>query len=182
MPLPHILQVSVEILPHTAHNPAMFMDIGMTTAPIFKIARPIPAMASQDAKSLIKSMSPQLSGEKYYFATVDEQYLMNLAGYLQYIAAVFREKEGITFVFTEELHSIVGSLSSEKIAGPFALITLAVDSDLLSVGLLAAVTSALAREKIPCNAFSAYHHDHLLVPYDMKDKALASLKKLQKSA
>jgi hypothetical protein len=72
------------------------------------------------------------------------------------------------------------SISEKEAAGPFALITLTVNSDLFEVGLLAAVTAALAKEKIPCNAISAYHHDHLLVPYEMKDKALALLKKLQK--
>ena len=139
-------------------------------------------MAAQDAKSLLKNMQPVLAEQKYYFATVGEQYLMNLAGYLQYIICVFREEEGITFVFSEELQSIVEPLSQKKLAGPFALITLAVESDLETVGFLAAVTAALAKEKIPCNAFSAYHHDHLLVPYGMKEKALAALKKLQKSA
>jgi hypothetical protein len=139
-------------------------------------------MPRQDAKSLVKAMQPTFSVGKYYFATVGEQYLLNLAGYLQYMIGVFREEEGITFVFSEELCSIVEPMSGKKLTGPFAMITLHVDSDLLSVGLLAAVTAALASEKIPCNAFSAYHHDHLLVPYEMKDKAIAALKKLQKSA
>ncbi len=135
-------------------------------------------MAPQDAKSLVKSMQPALAGGKYYFATVGGQYLMNLAGYLQYIISIFREEEGITVVFSEELESIADSLSSEKISGPFALITLSVDSDLLSVGLLSAVTAALAKEKIPCNAFSGFYHDHLFVPYVQGGKALAILKKL----
>ncbi len=138
-------------------------------------------MAQQDLRALLKSMQPGLSDGKYYFATVDESCLMNLAGYLQYVVGIFREEEGITFVFSEELQTIVESLSSKKVIGPFALITLKVNSGLLAVGFLAKITDALSKEKIPANVFSGYHHDHLLVPYGKKDAALAVLKKLQKS-
>ncbi len=138
-------------------------------------------MAGQDLQKLLKGANPRLSEGKHYVATVPEGQMMSLAGYLSYIAGIFREEEGLSVVFTEELLAIMESLSEKKIAGPFALITLRAESDLLAIGFLAAMTSSLAKEKIAANAFSAYYHDHLLVPYEKKDAALACLKKLQKT-
>ena len=108
--------------------------------------------------------------------------MMGLAGYLKCISGIFREREGITAIFSEEAQVALSLYTRTKIQGGFALITLDVISPLLSVGLLARVTEALAREKIPVNAFSGYYHDHLLVPYDKREAALSALKKLQKTA
>lgn len=121
---------------------------------------------------------PEIAKGKYFFASVDESQLMTVAGYLDYIIGIYREEEGLTLVFSDEIKEEMESISQEKVAGPFALITLKMNSDLFAVGLLASVTGALAKEKIAVNAFSAYHHDHLLVPYGKKDAALAVLKKL----
>ncbi len=138
-------------------------------------------MAIQNLKILIQKMQPTLSKEKYYFATIDESLLPNILGYASYLLGIFREEEGITLVFSEEIKEEVGELTEEKISGPFALITLKVNSDLLAVGLLAKVTEALAKEGIAVNAFSAYFHDHLFVPYGKKKEAMGALGKLQAS-
>jgi len=126
-------------------------------------------------------MKPTLAKGKFYMASVDESELMALAGYVDYITDIFREKEGLSIVFSEEIKEEMGELTEKKIIGPFALITMNVYSDLMAVGFLAKITEALAKEKISMNAFSAYHHDHLLVPYDRKDDAMKALEKLQKS-
>lgn len=138
-------------------------------------------MAEKELGKLLKGMHPTAVSGKYYFASVPEARMMTLANYIQYITCIFREKEGLSVVFTEELAGIVESLAAEKIAGPFALITLSVESDLAAVGFLARITDALAKEKIAVNAVSAYWHDHLFVPYGKKDAALGVLAKLQKS-
>jgi len=78
----------------------------------------------------------------------------------------------------EEVKEEMGEITDEKIEGPFALITLKVHSDLMAVGFLAKITEALAKEGISVNAFSAYFHDHLLVPYGKKEGALKTLKGL----
>jgi len=134
-----------------------------------------------DLNKLLKEMSPDLRGGKYYIASVDESKLMTIAGYMQYIVCVYREEEGLTIVFAEPLKEIVEDLTEKEIAGPFGLIMLKVYSDLMAVGFLAKITEVLAKEKISVNAFSAYHHDHLLVPYDRKDDAVKALKELQES-
>ncbi|MEW5996878.1 MAG: ACT domain-containing protein [Candidatus Micrarchaeota archaeon] len=132
-------------------------------------------------QELLKNMKPTLSKGKFYMASIDESELMALAGYADYITDIFREKEGLSIVFSEEIKEEMESLTEKKIFGPFALITLNVYSDLMAVGFLAKITETLAKEKISVNAFSAYNHDHLFVPYERKEDALKALQKLQKS-
>ena len=57
----------------------------------------------------------------------------------------------------------------------FAWLTLSVQSSLDAVGLTAAVSARLAAVGIPCNVLAGYHHDHLLVPVDRVDDAIAVL-------
>ena len=64
----------------------------------------------------------------------------------------------------------------------FAWITLTVHSSLNAVGLTAAVANSLATLAIPCNVLTGYHHDHLLVPSDRVDDAMAALARLSASA
>jgi len=134
-----------------------------------------------DLQQLLRDLSPTLSDGKYFIGTFSESQMMGLANYLNYIICIFREQEGLTAVFEEKVREPLSIYTEKKIEGSFALITLGVQSPIMSVGLLARVTDALAKEKIPVNAFSAYHHDHLLVPYESRDQALATLKKLQKN-
>jgi hypothetical protein len=57
-------------------------------------------------------------------------------------------------------------------------LTLTVWSSLEAVGLTAAFSRALADADIPCNVLAGYHHDHLLVPVDRADEAIAALRTL----
>jgi uncharacterized protein len=61
--------------------------------------------------------------------------------------------------------------------GPVELawLTLTVQSSLEAVGLTAAVSGRLAAVGIACNVLAGYHHDHLLVPVDRVDDAIAAL-------
>jgi hypothetical protein len=58
-------------------------------------------------------------------------------------------------------------------------LTLTVQSALEAVGLTAAVSRVLAEAGIPCNVLAGYHHDHLLVPADRADDAVAALRGLR---
>jgi hypothetical protein len=133
--------------------------------------------AISDLNDLLMKMKPKLKKEKYYFGSFDEGELMTLANYLEYIICVYKESEGLTAVFSEDILEDMKTLT-EKIAGPFALITLEVHSDLLAVGFMAKIADALAKERISCNAVSAYYHDHIFVQYGRKDDALVALKRL----
>lgn len=74
--------------------------------------------------------------------------------------ARIEEDEGTTLVVRQEIADAHG-LDYET---TFGWITLMVHSSLESVGVTAAVTSALARVGISCNVVAGYYHDHLLVP------------------
>ncbi|MFH1520327.1 MAG: ACT domain-containing protein [Candidatus Micrarchaeota archaeon] len=131
-----------------------------------------------DLDELLRKMKPTLNKEKYYIGSFDEGELMTLANYLDCIVCVYKENKGLTTIFTEDVLKDMKTLT-KKIAGPFALITLEVHSDLLAVGFMAKIASALAKEEINCNAVSAYYHDHVFVQYKRKEDALAALERLQ---
>ena len=52
-------------------------------------------------------------------------------------------------------------------------------SSLEAVGLTAALSKRLADAGISANMIAALHHDHLFVPWDRRDEALAALRGLQ---
>ncbi|WP_299196649.1 ACT domain-containing protein [uncultured Erythrobacter sp.] len=93
--------------------------------------------------------------------------------YFQEPFATIREAEGTTFIMAADPTD----------EGPFfARITLSVHSDLEGVGLTAAVASTLAEAGIACNVIAAFHHDHLFVPWDRREEALALLERLSLDA
>ena len=61
---------------------------------------------------------------------------------------------------------------------PSAWLTLTVHSSLAAVGLTAAFAAALASGAIPANVLAGLRHDHLLVPVDRADDAIAALRAL----
>lgn len=83
--------------------------------------------------------------------------------------AVIREDEGTTAILPDP-------------AGDFARITLMVHSALDGVGLTAAVAGALAVRGIACNVVAGFHHDHLFVPWERREEALAILQHLAAAA
>lgn len=82
---------------------------------------------------------------------------------------LFREDEGVTTVIE------VDDAPDEPL---WAQITLRIHSSLEAVGMMAAIATALAARDIPCNAVSAYYHDHLFVPWSRRDDAIAALQAL----
>ena len=82
----------------------------------------------------------------------------------------FRETEGTTV--------IVATTESEQAEPLWAQITLRIHSSLEAVGMMAAIATALAARNIPCNAVSAYYHDHLFVPWAHRNDACLALHEL----
>jgi hypothetical protein len=121
----------------------------------------------RDLNKLLQHMTPQLQSGTFVFCTFAGGELP--AGLAP--IATFREAEGLTAIVT---------LEEAKRAGvPYQLesnlITLSIHSSLDAVGFLAAVSAVLARAGIPCNAVSAYYHDHLFVPREKAQRALELL-------
>jgi len=129
---------------------------------------------------LLRRMEFKEYEKEHYMAAVDESKLLAMAGYLNGIFCICREQESLSVVFTSDIKAEMEGLTSKELSGPFALITLEVYSDLMSVGLLAKVSNALNARGIGVNAISAFHHDHLLVPYAKKGEAMQVLEQLSK--
>src|SRR5262245_38099240 len=89
--------------------------------------------------------------------------------------ALLREHEGLTAILPRE-DAVAAGLEFTFEA---AWLTLTVRSSLDAVGLTAAVAGRLADVGIPANVLAGYHHDHLLVPADRADEAVAALRSLR---
>ncbi len=86
--------------------------------------------------------------------------------------ATVREDEGLTLVLARERADELG-LAYDFVA---AWITLRLHSELDAVGLTAAFSRALADAGIGCNVLAGLRHDHLLVPADRAEEAIAVLR------
>nr|WP_179403762.1 ACT domain-containing protein [Burkholderia guangdongensis] len=89
-----------------------------------------------------------------------------------------REHEGLT--------AIVEHADAERLGLPYTfdarLITLSVHSSLEAVGFLAVISRKLADAGISCNVIAGYFHDHILVPVQRADHAMALLREIAASA
>jgi hypothetical protein len=124
-----------------------------------------------DLAALLESMHPMLNPGVYVFASVPAGTAL---GSLEPIAT-FRESEGLTLIAEEE----EARQADLPVLFRAAWITLTVHSDLQAVGLTAAVAAALAEAGIACNVMAAAFHDHLFVPVEAGEMALAVLQALQ---
>lgn len=92
---------------------------------------------------------------------------------------------GIEMVLTEaEGTTVIATVDAARQRGwPFDFVagwlTLDVHSALEAVGLTAAVAQAFTDVDISCNVVAGFFHDHLLVPIDRVDDALAALESLR---
>ncbi len=118
-----------------------------------------------DLPRLLSSLQPQLHRGRYVYCTVE-----SVPPGIDPVVTV-AEAEGITVVVPAEQAEQAGLTG----VFPCAWITLLVPSALHAVGLTAAVAAALTRDGIGCNVVAGYHHDHLFVPGDRADDAMAAL-------
>jgi hypothetical protein len=114
-------------------------------------------------------MSPVLNDGSYVFSIVESDIPSGV-----HPVVTVREKEGLTLV-VEQSEADAAGLSYEYVA---AWITLEVHSALEAVGLTAAISNALTDAGISCNVVAGYTHDHLFVPHDRAQDALAALRSL----
>lgn len=126
-----------------------------------------------NAREMIAGMSPDLKPGQYVFCAAGDRDWASLAP-----LAMFRETEGVSLILERGAAEAAGF----PVAAPMALITLNVYSALDGVGLTAAVAVALAEAGIACNMVAALNHDHVFVPADRADEAVAILRALQATA
>jgi hypothetical protein len=118
------------------------------------------AVPVSDLAAMLAGMAPVLDERAWFFVQVEGAKPADAF-------ALIREDEGTT--------AIVAGAGEGAV---FARITLMVHSALEGVGLTAAVSGALAGAGIACNVVAGYHHDHLFVPWERRDEALAILQRL----
>jgi hypothetical protein len=85
--------------------------------------------------------------------------------------ARIEEREGTTLVVPVDVAIEAGA----KVEFRAAWLTVTVHSSLEAVGLTAALSAALASAGIACNMLAGYYHDHLLVPVERADEAVAAI-------
>jgi len=113
----------------------------------------------RDLSRLLRNLKPKLCPERYTFTEAAEPIL--LAG----VFALVREDEGLTSIQADP-------------RGSWAKITLQVHSSLEAVGLTGVLASRLADLGISANIVAGLNHDHLFVPWDRREEALACLQSL----
>lgn len=130
------------------------------------MSKPVSSLAA-----LLRSMEPVLNGGVYAYCVVPREAVVT--GLCPVVTV--SEAEGLTLVLPEE-QAINAGLS---VLFRAAWITLTVHSDLQAVGLTAAFSSVLGRAGISCNVVAGAFHDHIFVPVEQAQQALAALQSLQ---
>ncbi|MGY3229564.1 hypothetical protein ACVWWJ_001048 [Luteibacter sp. HA06] len=122
-----------------------------------------------DLRALLAALDPEVDPvPKRFLHASHEKARERMADALM----MFREAEGTTLIVDVD----EDNLGNERML--WARITLRVQSSLTAVGMMAAVSAALARRGIPCNPVSAFLHDHIFVPWERRDDALDALSHL----
>lgn len=122
-------------------------------------------MAERDLSRLLAGLAPVARPVPYVVVETDADVPA---------AAVIVEDEATTKVVEQTVADTHG-MHYTFVA---AWITCSIESDLEAVGMTAAISRALADADIACNVLAGSRHDHLLVPWDRRDDAIAVLSTL----
>jgi hypothetical protein len=125
-------------------------------------------LGETDLRNILATMSPDLRPGTFVFTTLPPGRPRPTG--IDPIM-IFREREGETLILPEEQARAVGL----SFTFPSRIITLDVHSSLDAVGFLAAIATRLAAAGMGVNPVAAYFHDHLFVPVDRAEEALAIL-------
>jgi hypothetical protein len=123
--------------------------------------------AERDLSKLLAGLDPvRKPGEYVFVTTIDDALLPSFA--------MVVEDEGVSHVVERSVADERG-LAYDLVC---AWLTMRVHSSLDAVGMTAAMSAALTSAGISCNVIAGFHHDHLLVPADRADDAIAALRAL----
>ena len=123
-----------------------------------------------DLQKLLQGMKPKLNEGEFVFCTLDSTQAADTLNPL----CMFQETEGTTVIIPRQ--------KADAAALPYSVvcawITLTIHSSLEAVGLTAAVSKTLTEENISCNVVAAYYHDHIFVPVQDAQRAMAALERI----
>lgn len=122
----------------------------------------------------LADLRPKLRPGRFVFVSVPSGSLSLLSS----AEATVVEDEGLTAVLPKEVADEAG-LKYDYVGG---WITLRVVSDLALVGLTAAVAQRLTESGISCNMIAGRFHDHVVVPWESREHAVAALVELADEA
>jgi len=126
------------------------------------------AIGETDLTRLLAKLEPALQPGVFVFATLPSgaEVPAGLAPVMR-----FAEPEGTTLILPRGAAEAAGL----DAAFPCRMITLCVHSALDAVGMIAAIATALAAAGIGANPVAGFFHDHLFVPEDRAEDAMATL-------
>jgi hypothetical protein len=127
----------------------------------------VPAPGETDLDTMLASLAVERRLGVFTYVTVETVQPELLAE----AHAVVTEGSSTAVVVTVEAAQELG----HAVEVHLAWLTLTVQSSLEAVGLTAHVSGCLAAGGIACNVLAGYLHDHLLVPVDRVDDAIAAL-------
>ncbi|MEM8582028.1 MAG: ACT domain-containing protein [Pseudomonadota bacterium] len=125
-------------------------------------------MSIRDTEAMIRSMAPHRQPGVWHFVSVSSEQAERLT---PKALSVMQEPEGPSLLLSEDIARAEGLLTDL----PMAHILLRVNSALDGVGLTAAVATTLAAAQIPANVIAGAQHDHVFVPVEMAERAVALL-------
>jgi hypothetical protein len=124
-----------------------------------------------ELKKLLGTMTPELLPGVHVFTRLAPE--VPVPDTLEPVM-LFREREGTTLIVLEDQARAAGLEALFRCR----MVTLNIHSSLEAVGFLAAITTRLAAVGMGVNPVSAFYHDHLFVPVERADDAMAILVKL----
>jgi hypothetical protein len=127
-----------------------------------------------DLNILLRSMSATLIDGTFVFVTLPEREIPDGLS----PRMVFQEAEGTTLILLKseaEAHAMAYEFPSRTI-------TLNVHSALDAVGFIALIATKLAAAGMGVNPVAGFFHDHLFIPEDRADDAIAILKQIASDA
>ena len=125
-----------------------------------------------DLTEILDSLEPVLNEGVYAYTLVPPGSKVPAIDVL----GIFREAEGTTLIAAEAQVRAAGL----PVLFRAAWITLKVNSALQAIGLTAAFSRALGEAGISCNVVAAVCHDHIFVPVEAAETAVACLRALQR--
>ncbi len=127
----------------------------------------MPAPGEMDLQTMLDSLDVARRPGTFTFVALDAPTPELLAA----AHAMVNEGDTATLVLPVEAARRAGL----EVVLEMAWLSLTVQSSLEAVGLTAAFSKILGDEGISCNVLAGYHHDHILVPVDRADDAIAAL-------
>lgn len=127
----------------------------------------------RDLATLLRTLKVRLAPDTYLFATLPDRALPEGLRPLMR----FEEAEGTTLILRREeatAHGIAGEF-------PCRMLTLDVHSSLEAVGFIAHIGRVLAEAGLGVNPVAGFYHDHLFLPEDRAEEALALLEGIAQS-